>query len=334
MNTEAGTNESQLAADSDGCVDLDKWPDELIRAVAIAAPELFRSGDPYACPERGLRGYAQGLALVSLEEEDLGYLDVDGYAKELRERHFRRFDIADGAWFVADWERDATPEPDLDLPRSFQSLSVEAWPDDLIAAVGAQAPALLRTERGDAWALTAAEFPRLALFWLFEAYCDPMLYRHVDLDLYTEDLRRGFTAVDVASARWYVRVDDPQPVSTEPSDQAASPAQTVRAAQAAQIAGRSDVKLADWPDALVAVVSATWPQVFRTNDYEMVSAVPDERLSQVIADWAEGRDEEVEQAGGLAAWQELVVAEDFRPVDFDGRRWWVYIADWERWPAK
>jgi hypothetical protein len=300
------------AATDGGCVEHEQWPDTLIRAVALEAPELFRSGDPYACRGQDLIGYASQLALVSLEEEDLGVVDLAAYAAEVSEHSFRRFSVEGETWFVADWQS-LKCEPEIELPTSYESLSVEKWSDALIGAVGQQSPALLRSARGEAWAIEESEFPCFASFWLFEGYCDPMLYRHVDLKRYTEERRGEFTAVTAAGERWQVHAGE---------DGSFIPA--------ASADGRAGLRLVEWSDQLVTSVAASLPQVFRTHDYEMICAVPDEQLAQVLAEWAEGLEGDVERAGGLAAWSERVQDEDFRSLKVGSQRWWVHVCDWER----
>jgi organic hydroperoxide reductase OsmC/OhrA len=314
MDTDVQPDEpAELAVSEDGCIDLEQWPDALIRAVAAEAPELIRSDDPFACRERDLPSYARGLALISLEETDLDFVDLPAYTQAVREQLFQEIDVEGVPWFVVNWQggRDEA----IELPKNYESLSVEEWPDELIAAAGQQAPGLLRTDGRDTWALTEAAFPRFADYWLFEGYCDSMLYPHVDRERFIKETRAQFTEVTVAGERWYARVGDPgsDVVTSTPEE-----------------SERKELKLLNWPDSLVAAVAGAWPQVFRTSDYEMICAVPDKDLQAVVASWAFGHEVKVKEAGGVAAWTERVIKEDFRPFEVAGHRWWVYIADWKQ----
>lgn len=305
---------STNALSEDACFELEQWPDGLIQAVAAQAPELLRSGDPFAYREQGLAGHARERALMSLEEEDLRFADLDSFTQVVRERLFRQFDVDGESWFVAHWQ--GGPDQSVDLPIEYESLSQEQWPDELIAAVGQQAPELLRTTRGESWALKEAAFPRFADYWLFEGDCDSLLYPYIDRARYHQELRATFSEIEVGGERWYAQLDD-----SDNSDTAAAHTDTQQ---------QEALALRGWPDELVAAVAATWPQVFRTSDYETICAACDEQLRAVVAAWAFGLEEKVKEAGGLEAWVELVVSEDFRPVDVASQRWWVYIHDWKR----
>lgn len=293
-------------------VDLPEWPDALIRAVVQAAPELIRSDDPYAVREQDLEAYARDLALVSLEEEDIKYLDVPAYAAEVRDSSFRRFDVAGEVWYVADWER-SQPEVALELPIKVQAPLLSEWPDELITAVGRQAPALLKTLHGDTWAIAETDFRRFALYWLFEGYCEPSLYRHVDVDRFDADQRARFTRVEDEGAVWYVDVDEHdhlvRPDEADPKDA---------------------IHVPEWPASLIAAVAAAWPETFRASDYESIIAVPDEHLEKMLTEWAERNTDEVERAGALAAWIESVRDRELRPVEAEGRHWWVHIHEWAK----
>jgi hypothetical protein len=303
------------AAPASSTVYVEQWSDALIRAVADAAPEIFRTEYPFAVRPSDMRAYAHEIALVSFEEEDLAYVDLDGYAAAEREQLFRRIDVDGETWYVIDWqaERPGDSGWQVDLPQTARSANIEDWPDTLLAAVGRQAPQLLRTLQGDAWMVTAADFPRFADYWLFEGFCDAMLYPFVDRARFEQDLHAKFTAITSGDELWYVHAGD-----------------SSAATRAQAPVGEDVLNLLDWPDELVAAVAAALPDAFRSHDYEMIAAIADEQLATVLTDWAGGREAEVTKAGGLAAWKELTTQEDLRAVEVSGQRWWIYIPDWKR----
>lgn len=302
--------------------DLEQWPDELIRAVATAEPALLRTGDVFAVKGReGLLRYASSLAENFLEKEDFVFVDMEGYATTLGESEFfRLFELEGEQWYVATWKGRSEAVPDSATPIAYKSVGQKEWSDELVRAVAAQAPELLFTRDGDSWAIHDSEFEMFARYMLFEGHCDETLYRHVDIPCYVEYLKNdyrendscrhsGFKKVTAEGGEvWYVDYLNP---TLEPECKPDFDAKELGLPYG-------------WPEALVVAVAAEYPEIFRTREYESVTAISEENLDSVLSEWADGCEEEVSKAGGLASWKASLIAKEFVSVEIDAERWWIY----------
>lgn len=300
------------------------WPDALIRAVAAQEPGLFRTDDPYAIRDEDMVVYAREIAGITLDDfdrDDTRYADIEAYAEVLKADWFRRFDVDGQIWWVKR-EEDVATDTTVALPLEFVSLSREEWPDRLIRAVGAQQPKLLRTLYGDLWAVYENDFPTCALVWLFEGGpCDEKLYRLIDLERFTADLKAEFAEIlDETGETWWARIDVNSHDDAREAPERIEPIDPLRG-----------LRLTEWPDSLITEVAAELPAAFRTGEYEAVHAFPDAQINAALAQWAEGEDDRVAAAGGLDAWIEQLKTNHFRCTSGD---WWVFLEDWQQAEAE
>ncbi len=303
-------------------LELGEWSDTLIRHVANVNPSLLRTDMVFALPESAGPDYARQVAYMTLEVEELDFLDAQGYWEDLK-ASFDAMSVEGSTWYIyKDDEPDlaGAPQNTKDAgPTTLKRVEIASpdWSDELIAAAAQAAPQLYRSDEPYAWAISEHDLETFALWHATEGCSEPEVMRFFDLPAYIEHLKAtDLVAVQAQGQVWYLFRD------------------SLKGTPDYIMLGRLEddgvMPLRYWPDELVAAVGAQAPGKLRIDTPDETFAVADNQVRAYLRKWwvqdiaAENVESYIDQA----------IEEHFALVSCGDQKWRIYTeADIKSDPA-
>lgn len=300
-------------------VEINDWPDELVRAVAIFDPQLIKAEEGvFAVADDAFDEYALDSTRDAMYETEHEFFDLEGYGAQLRVDDFLPFEIDGETWWVRNypgdkircagqsWDDEYIKFP-ID-PEKLGAVRMSEWPQGLLIAVAQTMPDVLFAYEPLNIAVREAD----AAVWVMATVFDYSLWASVmeffdGFGCVAQHLASDYVRIELDGDVWFVERSVPENDRLDRWHGGDD-----------DTGGRSFL---GWTDEMLLAVATDVPEALSENDRESLYMFPESLLEAKLDEWMQW---EAEYGPRWGCWQELEGFAVPEPAETDTKTEWVH----------